>query len=77
MLGAVLVAVVVVSQSHWRRGLLGLGAALFVGAVLRLLLPTSRVGLLAVRGRVFDVTALAVLGISIIAVTLAVPAPGS
>ncbi|WP_241251787.1 DUF3017 domain-containing protein [Candidatus Protofrankia californiensis] len=77
VLGAAIVALVFVSQNHWRRGLLGLGMALLAGAVLRLVLPTRRVGLLVVRGRVFDVATLAVLGTMIIVVTLAVPVPGS
>ncbi|WP_322759543.1 DUF3017 domain-containing protein [Frankia sp. Cr2] len=77
VLGVVGVALVVVAASHWRRGLVGLGAALLAGALLRLFLPTRRVGLLVARGRVFDVTTLALLGITIIVVTLAVPAGGS
>ncbi|WP_237702854.1 DUF3017 domain-containing protein [Candidatus Protofrankia datiscae] len=77
VLGAAIIALVFVSQDHWRRGLLGLGVVLLAGAVLRLVLPTRRAGLLAVRSRVFDVATLVALGMTIVAVTLAVPAPGS
>ncbi|WP_235433270.1 MULTISPECIES: DUF3017 domain-containing protein [Protofrankia] len=77
VLGAAIIALVFVSQDHWRRGLLGLGVVLLAGAVMRLVLPTRRAGLLAVRSRVFDVATLAALGVTIIVVTLAVPAPGS
>ncbi|MBR7552321.1 DUF3017 domain-containing protein, partial [Mycobacterium tuberculosis] len=38
------------------------GTALLLGALLRAVLPTSRVGLLQVRGRFFDVVSLASVG---------------
>jgi hypothetical protein len=65
-----------VSAGHWRRGLVGVGLTLLAGALLRLILPAQQVGSLVVRGKVFDVTTLAALGIAIIVMTLAVPAGG-
>jgi hypothetical protein len=64
-----------VSTGHWRQGLLGLGIVALATAVVRLLLPTRLVGLLAVRGRLFDVVMLAGLAVAILGLTLAVPLP--
>ncbi len=61
VLGVVLLAGVLVLVDRWRRGAFVFGGALALGAVLRALLPTSRAGLLQVRGRVFDVAALTAL----------------
>ena len=44
-----------VLTQHWREGAVLLGGALLVAAVLRMLLPTDRVGLLAIRSRPIDV----------------------
>lgn len=52
----------------FKTGLLTVGAAPLLGAVLRLVLP--EVGLLAVRSRFTDVSVLAVLGGSIVLLTL-------
>lgn len=54
----VLLAGVLVLADRWRRGAFVFGGSLAFGAVLRALLPASRAGLLQVRGRVFDVSAL-------------------
>lgn len=57
-----LVAAVLVLFDRWRRGAFVFGSALMIGAVLRALIPTSRAGLLQVRGRFFDVAAMATVG---------------
>ncbi len=78
-LGVVLLGVVVglalVAQAHWRQGLSLMGVSLLAAAVLRLVLPASRLGLLVVRSRPFDVAALALLGAAILGVTFQVPLP--
>ncbi|MBM9467645.1 DUF3017 domain-containing protein [Nakamurella leprariae] len=56
------VAMVLIVTAHWRRGSAALGAASLLAGVFRAVLPTGRVGLLAVRGRVFDVCFCAVSG---------------
>ena len=77
LLGAVLLAVLfglaLVGQDHWRRGLSIVGLALLAAAGLRAVLPTRRVGLLAVRSRTFDVVVLAVLGGGVLALLAVVP----
>lgn len=60
------VAAMFVLFDRWRRGTLVLGSALLVGSLFRALLPSSRVGLLQVRGRLFDSVAMAVTGVAIL-----------
>lgn len=62
----VLVAIVFVASDRWRRGAFIFGSAALLAAVFRLCLPTVRVGLLAVRGKPFDVAALSLLGSTIV-----------
>lgn len=61
----------------WRPGAGIVGGSVAVAAALRLLLPDRDAGLLHVRGRRFDVTALALLAIGILVSAVVVPdAPG-
>lgn len=66
--------VVAAAQHHWRKGLYVVAAALLLGAVLRLVLPTRRVGSLAVRARAVDVGTLLGLGVAVALLAGAVPA---
>jgi hypothetical protein len=59
----------VVATNHFRRGSMLIAASVFIGALARLVLPESQVGMLAVRRRWLDVllmTAVAV-GITLVA----------
>ena len=77
LVAAVLVvAVVFVAQDRWRRGAFVVGGAPLLAAVLRLLLPEVRVGLLAVRSKPFDSAAYAVLGGTIIALAATISSLG-
>ncbi len=58
---------------HWRRGSAIMGFALLVGAGLRLLLG-DKAGLLVVRARWFDVTAMLLMGVGITVLAFWVPA---
>jgi len=60
---------------YWRRGLVTIGVAMGLAGLLRLLLPARRAGLLSVRSRGFDVAAYAFLGVALIGIGLAIPAP--
>ncbi len=71
----VLVGLALVAQDHWKQGLSLMGVTLLGAAVLRLLLPASRLGLLVVRSRPFDVAALVLVGGAILGVTFQVPLP--
>ncbi len=64
------VGMALVATQHWRRGAVLLGAALLVAAVLRMVIPPDRVGLLAIRSRVIDV--LCYGGFGVVMVVLAV-----
>jgi hypothetical protein len=59
----------VVATNHFRRGSMLIAASVFIGALARLLLPESQVGMLAVRRRWLDVLlmALAAVGITLVA----------
>lgn len=48
------VGVAIVAADRWRLGSAVLAAAAALGGLLRLVLPTAAVGVLAVRSRVFD-----------------------
>ena len=65
----------VVGPDSWRLGGLVIGCALLVGAAIRIVLPAREVGLLQVRGRGFDIAALTIGGVAIIALAIAIP-PG-
>lgn len=69
-----LAGIVAAAQHHWRKGLYVVAAALALGALLRLLLPTRRAGALAVRGKPVDVVTLAVLAAGVALLAGAVPA---
>lgn len=66
---------VLVVFEYWRRGLVTIGAAMGLAGLLRLLLPARRSGLLSVRGRGFDVAAYVLMGVALIGIGLAIPAP--
>lgn len=69
-----LVGVVAAAQHHWRKGLYLVAAALLLGALLRLALPTRRAGTLAVRTKPVDVATLAILAVGVALLAGAVPA---
>lgn len=62
----VVVAAALVLFDRWRRGAFVLGSAVLFGALLRAVLPTSRIGLLQVRGRFVDVVAMASVGATVL-----------
>jgi hypothetical protein len=61
-----------VLTQHWREGAVLLGAALIVAAVLRMLLPVDRAGLLAIRSKPIDVLCYAGFGVmmAVLAMTI-------
>lgn len=73
----VVAAFVLVLADRWRRGALVLGGAMVLAALLRAVVSPDRVGLLAVRGRGFDVTAMALLGATIIGLAASIDPLGT
>jgi hypothetical protein len=57
---------------HWRDGTTLIGAGLMVAAVLRMLLPDARAGLLAVRKRRVDIVLYGGFGLMIIYISLSI-----
>lgn len=72
VLAIAVVGMVRVLTQHWREGAVLLGGALLVASALRMILPTDRSGLLAIRSRVIDVLCYAGFGLAmvILAVTI-------
>jgi hypothetical protein len=58
----VLIGVALAMTHRWRAGIVLSGIGLICGAAVRATLPDERVGMLVVRGRLFDVLTLAVAG---------------
>ena len=56
------VGLVIIALHHFRWGNLAISAAVLAGAIFRLVLPTRRAGLLAVRSRFTDVVTMGALG---------------
>ncbi|HEV7204029.1 MAG TPA: DUF3017 domain-containing protein [Jatrophihabitans sp.] len=59
-----------IAGGHWRRGTAAISVVVLLAGLLRLTLPTPRVGLLAVRNRWIDTFCYLVLGGLILAVDL-------
>ncbi|HEY0126708.1 MAG TPA: DUF3017 domain-containing protein, partial [Blastococcus sp.] len=68
------VGLLMVTVGVWRRGLVVIGLALVVAALLRLLLPERRAGFLAVRSRPVDVVLMAGAGMALTGIVLTLPA---
>ncbi|WP_239003983.1 DUF3017 domain-containing protein [Nocardia panacis] len=62
----IVLAVIFVASDRWRRGAFFFGGAALLAAAFRLCLPTERVGLLAVRGKPYDVGVFGLLGTAIV-----------
>ena len=69
---------VVAELDRFRRGSVVFATAFGLAAMLRLVLPTRVVGLLKVRGRVFDIVAYGLLaaGIAVLAIVIPADVPG-
>ena len=67
------IAITLLGDLTWRLGCVVVGMSLLVGAAERLVLPRRAAGLLEVRGRAFDVIVLAVGGLAVLVLAMAVP----
>ena len=76
-LAVVLAGLVVVAGGHFRRGTLLLSFGVALALFLRLLLPGSEAGLLAVRSKKVDVAVLATLALATSLLALWVPPPST
>jgi hypothetical protein len=71
----VIASLAVVALDHFRIGSLMLAASLVLAFILRLVLPTDRAGMLAVRSKRVDLIVLGVLGGALVVFALWVPPP--
>jgi hypothetical protein len=76
VLGASLVGLGIVYAGAWRTGLGWIGAALLVAALARAVLTERGAGMLRVRRKWTDVLMLAMAGVGLIVLTIAVPNQG-
>lgn len=74
LLVGVFIGLVMVVTGPWRSGLLVVGATFLVGAVARIVVPASHVGMLRVRSKAFDVFWTGTLGASLVLLAAVVPA---
>jgi hypothetical protein len=72
ILAVVTVAMVRITQYHWREGTVIIGGALLLAAGLRAVLPPERTGLLGIRRRALDVLTYGVFGLLMLAVALTI-----
>jgi hypothetical protein len=73
----VVIGLVVVASGHFRRGTVLLSFGVALALFLRLLLPSSEAGLLAVRSKRVDVVVLAILAVATSVLALWVPPPST
>lgn len=73
VLAIVALGLVLIALAHWRRGTVALAGAMLLAGLLRLVLSERVIGVLAVRGKAFDVTFYAVAGAAMFALALGVP----
>ena len=76
-LTVVVIGLVVVASGHFRRGTVLLSFGVALALFLRLLLPSSEAGLLAVRSKRVDVVVLAILSLATSVLALWVPPPST
>lgn len=72
-LGVLGVGVGFAALGRWRLAAMLMGAALLLGALLRLVLPRMAAGLLVVRRRWIDVAVLTLFGAAVVVLALVVP----
>jgi hypothetical protein len=72
VIAVALAGMVLVALQHWRRGTAVIGGALLLAAVLRVVLPNERAGLIALRSRGVDGFLYCALGIVILVVALTI-----
>ena len=73
VLAATGVGLAIVAFGPWRVGITTIGAALVVGALLRLVIPSSKAGMLGMRPKAVDVLVLVVLGSALAVLAAVIP----
>jgi len=68
--------IMIPEQFGYRAACAGIAGTCLMAATIRAVLPTSWVGVLAVRGRVLDVVLYATAGVGVVVLAFSVPLPG-
>lgn len=69
----VIVGLGLVVVGPWRAGVAVVGGAFIVGAVARSVVPVSHTGMLRVRGKLFDMVWMTLLGVALVVLALVIP----
>ena len=69
----VLVGLVLVAAGQWRAGIIAIGLAFVAGAAARSVVPIDHTGMLRVRGKVFDMVWMTILGVSLVVLPILIP----
>ncbi|ATE58499.1 MULTISPECIES: DUF3017 domain-containing protein [Actinosynnema] len=72
VLGVTLVGLVRILQYNWREGVVLIGVALLIAAVLRVLVSDVQAGLIAIRGRGVDALLYSAMGLAVIVVAMTI-----
>jgi uncharacterized membrane protein HdeD (DUF308 family) len=75
VLAGVAASLAVIALDRFRLGSLMLAGSLVLAFILRLVLPSDRAGMLAVRSKRVDLVVLGVLGAALAVISLSVPPP--
>ena len=70
---AVAVGLVLVALGQWRLGIGAIGMAFVAGALARVVVPIDHTGMLRVRGKIFDVVWMSLLGTALIVLPILIP----
>jgi hypothetical protein len=70
---AVAAGIALVVANQWRVGIIVVGAAFVAGAAARVVTPLAHTGMLRVRGKIFDIAWMTLLGVSLITLALIIP----
>ena len=73
VLAIVAFGLLLIALAYWRRGTVALAFAMLLAGLLRVLLSERVIGVLAVRGKVFDVTFYALVGAAMLALAIGLP----
>ncbi len=73
---AVLAGLTLVSAGAWRTGVVTMGASFAVALAARAVLPDDRAGMLRIRSRYVDLTAMAICAGGMIVLALVIPSRG-
>lgn len=70
---AVAVGLTLIAVGTWRAGTVVIGASFAAGALARLAVPIEHTGMLRVRGKIFDIAWMTLIGVSLVVLALAIP----